>query len=144
MAAKTTSYANDLLKLIFNGTAFADIAENDTSSPLTNLYLSLHTADPGAAGNQSSSEATYTGYARVAVARTTGGFVITTNQAKLNAQANFGEMTAGFNQTLRFWGVGTDASGTGRLLYRGPVTPNIPVSVGTEPALKANTVITEV
>jgi len=37
------------------------------------LYVSLHTADPGEAGTQSTSEATYTGYARLAIARSAGG-----------------------------------------------------------------------
>ena len=42
---KSSTFDNDLLKLIFNATAIANIADNAGSSPLTNLYLSLHTAD---------------------------------------------------------------------------------------------------
>jgi hypothetical protein len=34
-----------------------------------NLYLNLHTADPGAGGDQTTNEATYTGYARLAAVR---------------------------------------------------------------------------
>lgn len=44
---KSTSTCNSLLALIFNATTWNLIAENDTTSPATNLYLSLHTADPG-------------------------------------------------------------------------------------------------
>ena len=69
MAGKTTTWANDLLKLLFQAVPIANIADNATTAPLTLLYISLHTADPGAAGAQNTSEAAYTGYARVAVAR---------------------------------------------------------------------------
>jgi hypothetical protein len=68
------TFENDLLKLIFNATAIANIADNAASSPLTNLSVALHTADPGEGGDQTTSEAAYTSYARVSVARTTGGW----------------------------------------------------------------------
>jgi hypothetical protein len=71
---KGTQFSNDFLKLVLNGTAIANIADNAGSSPLTNLYLALHTADPGVGGSQTTSEASYTGYARVAVPRSTSGF----------------------------------------------------------------------
>ena len=57
----SNAFANDLLKLIFNATSISNLADNAGSSPLTNLYIALHTADPGAAGNQSTSEVNYTG-----------------------------------------------------------------------------------
>ena len=76
--SKTNTFENDLLKLYFNGDAIADIAENDSSAPAANLYVSLWTSDPtetGAAGV----EAAYTGYARVAVARSALGWTVTGN-----------------------------------------------------------------
>lgn len=74
--SKGDTFENDLLKLIFNGTAIANIADNAATAPLTDLWLSLHTADPGEAGSQTTSETAYTGYARVAVARTSGGWSV--------------------------------------------------------------------
>ena len=85
--AKGATFDNDWLKLIFNAVNIASLADNTATSPLTNLYVSLHTADPTASGNQSSSEANYTGYARVAVARTTGGWTVTTNSVSERASA---------------------------------------------------------
>src|SRR4051794_4223758 len=85
MAAKVTSsgeICNNLLKLIFNATAWGNVADNAGTSPLTNLYVSLHTSSPGATGNQTTNEVStgaYTNYARVAVARTSGGWTVTTN-----------------------------------------------------------------
>ena len=66
---KSTTFDGQLLALIFNGTSIANIADNAASTPLTNLWVALHTADPTAAGNQTSSECNYTSYARVSVAR---------------------------------------------------------------------------
>ena len=48
--AKSSTFESDLLKLVFQGAAIANIADNAASSPLTSLYVALHTADPGAAG----------------------------------------------------------------------------------------------
>ena len=77
-----------LLQLLFNATAIANIADNAASSPITNLYVSLHTADPGETGNQSTNEVNYTSYARVAVARTSGGWAVTNNSvSNVNAIA---------------------------------------------------------
>lgn len=47
-------------------------------------YVSLHTGDPGEAGDQTTNEATYAGYARVAVARDSGGWTVTGSQALLS------------------------------------------------------------
>src|SRR3954466_1466757 len=95
MAGKGATFENDLLKLIFNATAIANIADNAATSPLTNLYLSLHTASPGAAGSQTTNEAAYTSYARVAQARTSGGWTVSGQSVTLAAQANFPAATGG-------------------------------------------------
>jgi hypothetical protein len=140
--SKGNTWENDLLQLIFNGTAIADIAENDATSPLTNLYVSLHTADPGETGDQTTSEATYTSYARVAVARTTGGWTVTANSVSPVASIDFPAATGGTN-TITHWAVGTAVSGAGKILYSGTVTPNIAVSSGVTPRLTTATAITE-
>lgn len=85
------NYESSLLQLLFNATAIANIAQNNATSPLTNLYVALHTADPGAAtsSTQLTSEIAltsgYTTYARVAVPRTTAGWTVTgTSVAPVN------------------------------------------------------------
>lgn len=140
--SKSNVFENDLLKLIFNGTAIADIADNDATSPLTNLYVSLHTADPGEAGNQSTSEIAYTSYARVAVARNSGGFVVTDNSVSPAAAINFPAGTGGAGTATHF-GIGTASSGEGKLLYSGTVTPNIVCGNGITPQLTTASTITE-
>lgn len=134
--SKGNAFETDLLELIFNATALADLAENDSSTPATNLYVSLHTADPGEGGTQASNEATYTSYARVAVARTTGGWTVASGAVTNAAEIVFPEATGGTNDITHF-GVGTGASGAGYLLYSGALTATLSVSNGIEPRFAA-------
>jgi hypothetical protein len=140
---KGNTFSNDLLKLIFNATAIANIADNAASSPLTTISVGLHTADPGAAGSETTSEAAYTSYARASVARTTGGWTASSAQST-SPVANIDFIAAtGGSETETYFHVGTAASGTGKILYSGTVTPNIVVSNGVTPRLTTASTITE-
>ena len=141
--SKSNTFENDLLTLIFNGTAISGIADNAASTPLTNLYVSLHTSDPGEAGTQSTGEMSSTGYARVAVARTSGGWTITTNSVSPVAAIEFAEMTGGTGGTATFAAIGTASTGSGKVLYRGALTPTVAVATGVIPRIKNTSTITE-
>lgn len=146
MTAKGNTFENDLLGLIFNATAIANIAQNNGTSPLTNLYLALHTADPGEAGDQTTNEvalSAYGQYARVAVPRTSAGFTLGTGQVTLTAARDFPTMTSGTGGTITHFSVGTAASGTGKILYKGAVSPNIVLGTNVTPSLGTGTVISE-
>lgn len=145
MAAKVTSsagYAMKLLQLVFNATNYANLADNAASSPFTNLYVSLHTASPTASGNQTSNEAAYGSYARVAVTRTTGGWTVTLNSVSPVATIVFPAATSG-SETETYFGIGTSSSGAGNLLYYGAISPTIAVSSGVTPELTTASAITE-
>jgi hypothetical protein len=140
--SKGNTFENDLLRLVFNATAIANIADNAATSPLTNLFVSLHTADPGEAGDQTTNEIAYTSYARATVARTTGGWTVTANSVSPVANIDFAAGTGGTGTATHF-GVGTASSGAGKLLYKGTVTPNIVCGNGVTPRLTTATAITE-
>jgi len=143
--SKTNTFENELLLTVFNNSNMALVGDATGlrgSTTAGSLFVSLHTADPGEAGAQNTSEATYTGYARVAVARSAGGWTVTGNSVSPTAAITFGACTAGTN-TITHFGVGTDTSGAGKLLYKGTVTPNISVSSGVTPQLTTATAITE-
>lgn len=140
--SKSDTYENDLLKLLFNATAIANVADNASSSPLTNLAVALHTADPGEAGTQTTSEATYGGYARVSVARTSGGWTVGGNSVSPAATISFPACTSGTN-TITHFSVGPTGGGATKIFYSGTVTPNIAVSSGVTPQLTTATAITE-
>ena len=140
--SKGDTFENDLMKLIFNATPIANIADNAVTAPLTSLFVALHTADPGEAGTQATSEATYTGYARVTLARAAGGFVVTANSVSPAANIDFPSCTAGTN-VATFWSVGVAVSGATKLLYSGAISPTISISAGVIPRLTTASTITE-
>lgn len=144
--SKSNSLENSLLLLIFNNTDIANIGDAaglQNSATAGSLYVGLHTGDPGEAGSQTTSEISYTGYARVAVARSGAGWTVTGNSVSPASAITFGAMTAGAGGTVTHFSVGTDSSGAGTLLYKGTVTPNIVVSNGVTPQLTTATAITE-
>lgn len=127
---------NDLLKLLFNNTTWANVGDATGlvgSTAAGSFYISLHTADPGEAGDQSTSEATYTGYARVAVARTSGGWTISTNTVSNTAAINFGACTAGSN-TITHFAIGRASSGAGEIIISGALSASLSVSSGITPS----------
>jgi len=136
----SNSLENALLLLLFNAATFANVAINATSSPITNIEVSLHTADPGEAGDQTTSEATYTSYARVAVVRTSSGWTVTTNTVVPVANIDFPAGTGG-SGTASFCGFGSAHTGTGVLFFSGTVTPNIVTGNGVTPRLTTATSI---
>lgn len=140
--SKSDYWENAILDLLFNATAIANIADNAGTSPLTNLFVSLHTADPGDAGSQTTSECAYTSYARVSVARTSGGWTVTSNSVSPAANIDFPEATGG-TETATHMGIGTATSGAGNLLYSGSISPTIAISSGVTPRLGTGTTITE-
>ena len=141
--SKSDTFENDLLKLIFQAVAIANMADNAAAAPLANLYVSLHTADPGEGGVQTTNEIAYTGYARVPVARSAAGWTVTGNSVSPAAAINFGQMTAGAGGSAAFWAVGTAAAGAGKVLYSGPINPAINVVNNVTPSLAQGSSITE-
>ena len=134
----SNAFAGDVLKLIFNGEAIAGLADNAVAGPLGSLYLSLHTADPGADGNQGSSEVAYTGYARMPVSRDGAGFTVNDAAMHPATVVEFGQMTAGEPALATHLGIGTAESGAGKLLFRLPLTaPGITLNVNTTPRIRA-------
>jgi hypothetical protein len=140
--AKGSTFDSDLLKLIFNGTPIATLADNAATSPLTTFYVSLTTADPTASGDQTTSEIAYTSYARVAVARTSGAWIVTNNSVSPAANITFPAGTGGSGTATNFV-IGTAATGAGKLLYTGTISPTVACGNGVTPILTIASVITE-
>lgn len=132
----TNAAENELLNLLFannNWVSIGDATGLVASTVAGSFYISLHTADPGEAGDQTTSEATYTGYARVAVARSGSAWAISGNNCANAAAVTFGEATAG-SETITHFGIGTDVSGVGNLLMSGLLSGSLAVSAGITPS----------
>lgn len=133
---KSTTFSNDLTALIFNAVAIALIADNASATPLTNLYLSLHTASPGIGGAQTTNETSYTNYARIAVARTVGGWSVASGVASNVALAQFAQCGVS-GATISHVAVGTASSGAGKVLYAGALSSPLAVANGIQPQFAA-------
>lgn len=137
--SKGNTFENELLLLIFNNDALPLIGDASGLQPSASdgsLYVSLHTGDPGEGGNQTTSEAAYTSYARVAVARTTGGWTVSSNAVSNAALIQFPQCTGG-SETLTHFAVGTASSSTGKILYKGSLSSSLAVSSGIQPQFAA-------
>lgn len=138
MSMSNASETN-LLNLLFNNTDWANVGDAaglQNSAAAGSFYVALHTADPGDAGNQSTNEVSYTGYARVAVARTAGGWTVSGNQVSNTATVQFGECTAG-SATATHFSVGLLTSGAGDILYSGALSASRSISSGITPLFNA-------
>ena len=91
-----------ILALVYNATAWANYADNAAATPQTNIHVGLHTADPGDAGTMATSEITYTSYARVNVARTSGGWTVTGGSVSPVANIDFPAGTGGSGTATHF------------------------------------------
>lgn len=143
--SKTNSWETAMLSLLFANSNAANIGDATGlrgSTTAGSLYLSLHTADPGEAGDQTTNEVAYTSYARVAVARNGTAFTVSGNAASLAALTSFPAGTGGTGTATHF-GIGTAASGTGVLLYKGAISPSIVCGNGVTPQINAGTLVTE-
>lgn len=114
----SNSFETAILKLIFNATTYNNIAENDSTSPLTNLYISLHTASPGDNGTAITNEAAYTNYARVALIRTTAGWTVTDDDA-VNLTSVVFPACGATGAVITHFGIVETASGAGELYFSG-------------------------
>lgn len=131
----TNAFETALLTLYFNNTDHANIGDAagiQNSATAGNFYVSLHTGDPGETGTQTTSEATYTGYARVAVARSGAGWTIAGDTVSNAAVITYGLCTAGSN-TITHFGIGSDLSGAGNLFFSGALNASLAVSNGITP-----------
>lgn len=146
MTSAVNSFEQELLDLIFLNVNIADIGDEtglQGSSAAGSLYVSLHTADPGEAGTQNLSEADYTGYARVAVARDGTGWSRSGSVISNAAEVAFPTNT-GSSQTVTHWGVGKESSGATDLILRAALSSPIEVESEMAPSFLATELTTGV
>lgn len=141
---KGNTTSQNFLKLLYQAVAWANVADDASASPLTNIYYALHTADPLATGNQTSSEAGYGSYARQAVARTAGGHSITGQAISPAATVSFPQSTGTPSETETYFSTGSAVSGATAIFHWGPISPTITMNAaGITPQLTTSTTISE-
>ena len=144
--SKSNTFESELLALIFNNTDIADIGDAgglQNSATAGSLYVALHTADPGEAGNATTNETAYTDYARVAVARTAGGWTVAGNTVTNTAQITFPQCGV-TGATITHASITTAASGASKILYSGALSSSLAVANQITPFFAASTGISVV
>lgn len=147
--SKSNAFEEDIANLIFLAQGITGIAVNPASAPLTDLWFSLHTADPGEAGDQTTNETSYGGYVRVSVPRSSAGFW-TQIIAPASPSSSWGcavylqndlawPAAASGPVTLTHVGIGTASSGAGKLLYKLGINGPPTIDVGMSPVLSKST-----
>ena len=132
----TNAFETAVLSLYFNNTDHANIGDAaglQNSAAAGVFYVSLHTADPGETGNQTTNETAYTNYARVSVARSGAGWTISGANCS-NAAAITFPVVGVTGATVTHFGIGTDSSGTGNLLFKGALAASRVLSTDGTPS----------
>lgn len=142
--SKSNTFENDILQLLFNNVDIADIGDAggiQNSATAGSLYVALHTADPGEAGDATTNETAYTNYARVAVARTSGGWTVSGNSVTNTAQVTFPQCGV-TGATITYGSITTASSGASKILYSGALSSSLAVANQITPFFAAGTGIT--
>ena len=136
----STAAGNALLQLLLENadwTGIGDAGGLRGSVTAGSFYIGLNTASPGVGGNQTTNEISYTGYARVAVARSTSGWTATGLSSVNDAAITFGQMTGGTGGTVTHSHLGTGSSGTGALVLFDAVDASVAVATNSIPEFTA-------
>jgi hypothetical protein len=126
-----------LLDLLFLNLDWANVGDAgglQNSTAAGSFYLSLHTADPGEAGDATTNEVAYTNYARVAVARSGAGFSRAGNVISNAALVQF--PTCGVTgATATHWAVSSGIDGTGaeQIIVSGALGSSLVISQTIQP-----------
>ena len=132
----TNAFEDKILSLYLTNADAANIGDATGlrgSTTAGSLYSSLHTSDPGETGDQTTNETAYTNYARVAIARSTAGWTVTSGVGDNDAAVTFPQCGA-TGATLTHFGLGSATSGVGNRDMNGALTASLAVSNGVTPS----------
>lgn len=144
--SKGRTFQTDLLKHILENATVplvGDAAGLLASAVAGSIYIALHTADPGETGDQTTSECSYTGYVRKAVARADAQWTVTSASPATASNANVQTFAActGGTSTATHFSVGYAVSGTGKLFYSNALASSLAISNGITPEFAADALV---
>ncbi len=134
----TDTLESELLNLLFLNDDFdniGDAAGIQGSTAAGNLECSLHTASLNDSSNQNSSEAAYTSYGRVDVARSAAQWTEASGTVDNDNAITFPAATGG-SETENAVGIGSDVVANELWIY-GDLTAGLAVSSGITPQFAA-------
>ena len=151
--SKTNAFEDNILDHIFTNTditLIGDAAGVLGSATAGSLYIALAEGDPGEAGDLVTNELTlaeYGQYARVAVARSTAGWIVSgtaPTQVSNDAAVTFAEMTTGTGVTASYFAICTGSTiATDDALYIGTLTTPLAISNNITPSFAIGVLVIE-
>ena len=142
--SKSDTLETGFLALLLNATPLSQIADNASSSAATDLWMSLHTDDPGDDGTQGSNEASYSGYTRIATTRSTAGWTVSAGAANPVSAVTFPQAASTSTSTITHAAIGlTSVSTAGAIFYKGALDAPIHIGQNVTPSLSTGTQIAE-
>lgn len=126
------SFSNTAETAVLN---YVFVGTNVSWDANTDLWIALHTADPGEAGSAVTNEAAYTSYARVTLTRASD-FTVSGNTVSNANLEQFPQCTGG-SETITHASIVTTSSGAGTIIVRAALNSSIAVSTGVQPQFAA-------
>ena len=124
---KGNTTSNDILKCILRGTDPTYRGGNAT------LYVSLHTTDPTASGNQTTGEVAYSNYTRMPITKASG-WIETSPTNFTNAALIQFPICGAIGTTVGFVAIGEqNTGGSGQIYYYGAITSSLTVALNIQP-----------
>ncbi len=136
----SNAFEDQLLSLIFTNVAATNIGDAGgllPSATAGSFFIGLHTATIVDSDSvQTTSEATYTSYARVAVARSAAQWTVSSGNIDNDNAITFPAATGG-SDTVTDFTIGQATSGAGGIQIFGALTASLAVSNGITPQFAA-------
>ena len=136
MSLRSTEFIGDMLGHYFQNLTHTDVGDPTgllAAGTVGSIFVSLHTADPAVGGSQTASECAYTGYARIAVVRSSAGWTISGTTVDNTALITFGEATAGVPETATHVMWGSASSGAGHHYFSAALDSSLVINLNVIP-----------
>lgn len=131
---KSTNTCNKVIDLMYSALPWASVAQNNSASPFTSVYLSLHSSSPTAAANsQLENEVAYTNYARKTTTRSAADWSAASGGATANVQLQQFPQCGVTGATGQSVSTGTGATGAGNVWHYGALNASIAIANGITP-----------
>lgn len=141
---KSTATCNNFLNLLYRAVAWANVADNAASSPITNIGIRLATASYTVSSTGATAEATYTNYVAQNVPRTTSGWDAASGGAIQNTDPIEFPQCGVTGNTITSASAAKSNSGAADIFHYGDLNAPIAVSDQIQPRFPAGSMtITE-
>lgn len=141
---KATAICNSILGLMYRAAAWANVADNAASSPLTNVHVGLHTANLTAAtGSQLENESAYTNYARESTARSAVDWSAPSGGSLSNVQTLQFPACGVTGSAVSHVSTGIAGSGAGAVWHYGGLNSTLAVANGITPQFNVGALVVQ-